>query len=174
MVALHKPSMAGSHIRSNAQKEYQFLVKWALERVSWIARRSAKARGGKPEENCCQLIFSEQKSYSYAELCDYLNKLQRGKERYNCSIEWDYLHTEVGYERHRNEQPIHFGDIVASAFHRAIEPKIHDMTDDRFARNLIPTVYNRNGKYYGLKLFPPAAINGMKEKGELGFLKLFP
>jgi hypothetical protein len=105
MVAIHKPSMVDSHIRSHPQKEYQFLVKWALERVSWIARDSAATKGGKPEENRCKLIFSEQKTYPYEDLCAYLNKLRRGGDRFNCAIEWEYLHPDIGCERHRNEQP---------------------------------------------------------------------
>jgi hypothetical protein len=68
---------------------------------------------------------------------------------------------------------VHFGDIVASAFHRAIDPKKHGMTDDRFARNLIPTIYSRSGRPYGLKIFPPAAIDKLQKIGQLGFLKMF-
>src|ERR1044072_853057 len=28
MIGLHKPSMAGTHLRENPQEEYQYLVKW--------------------------------------------------------------------------------------------------------------------------------------------------
>lgn len=171
-VALHKPSLDGSHIRSDPQSEYQYLVKYALERVSWLARDSA--RGGKPEDNRCKLVFSEQKTYPYEDLCKYLNRLQKPNTKYNCSIEWNYLHPTIESEKHKNETPIHFADLAASAFHRAIEPKQHGMTDDRYLRNLLPAVYTRGGKYYGLKLFPPRQIGEMRDKGELGFLKLLP
>jgi hypothetical protein len=169
-VALHKPSLAGSHIRSNPQKEYQYLVKIALERISWLVRDAA--RGGRPEDHACQLIFSTQRSYPYKDLCDYLNKLRGGREKYNCSIEWPFLHPHVRDRKHANEQGIHLADIAASAFHRALEPKLLGMTDDRFTRNLARCLYRRNGRCYGLKLFPPKVIRQMEEAGELGFLKL--
>lgn len=41
-VAAHKPSLDGSWIRSNHKNEYQYLMKFALERISWVARNSAK------------------------------------------------------------------------------------------------------------------------------------
>jgi hypothetical protein len=173
MVALHKPSMTGSYVRSHPKEEYRYLVKFTLERISWIARDSAVAKKLKPEESQCRLVFSEQKSHSYEDLYEYLNKLRNGGDRFNCSIEWDYLHPDIEYESHKNEQLIHFGDIVASAFHRAIDPKRHGMTDDRFARNLIPTIYSRSGRPYGLKIFPPAAIDKLQKVGQLGFLKMF-
>src|SRR6185437_1856538 len=164
-VALHKPSLTGSHIRSDHQREYHYLVKFALERISWLARDAA--RGGPPAENRCRVYFSEQKTYPYEDLCDYLNKLQHGRDRHNCRVEWQYIDETIGYARHKNETPIHFGDLVASAFHRAIEPKQHGMVDDRFFRNLLPAIYSKNGKSYGLKLFPPRAIDEMCARGEL-------
>jgi len=169
-VALHKPSLAGSHIRSNPQKEYQYLVKFTLERISWVARDAA--RGGHPDQNCCRVFFSEQKTYPYEDLCEYLNKLQHGRDRHNCSVEWAYIDEKIGYAKHKNEDPIHFGDLVASAFHRAIEPKEHEMVDDRFFRNLLPAIYSKNGKRHGLKLFPPRQIDEICARGELSFLKL--
>lgn len=57
-VALHKPSMAGTHIRNNHQEEYQYLTKFAIERISWIARDAA--RGKYPKVNTVKLIFSKQ------------------------------------------------------------------------------------------------------------------
>jgi hypothetical protein len=112
------------------------------------------------------------KAYPYEELCDYLNRLKGGRERYNCSIEWDYIHPTILHTKHKNEAAIHLADIAASAFHKAIEPKLHGMTDDRYARNLFPGLYRRNGRCYGLKLFPPRAIEEMRRAGALSFLKL--
>lgn len=171
-IALHKPSLAGTHIRSNPQREYHYLVKYALERISWLARDAAKLNGGPPDENLCQLVFSQQKAYPYDDLCDYLNRLKGGRERYNCSIEWAFIHPTILHTKHKNETAIHLADIAASAFHKALEPKQHGMTDDRFSRNLFPCLYRRNRRCYGLKLFPPRAIDEMRRVGELGFLRL--
>lgn len=170
MVGLHKPSMVGSHSRSNPQAEYQYLVKFALERISWIARDSAKRNGD--GNKLCRLIFSQQKMYPYEDLCAYLDKLKNGQGKYNCSAEWDYIDEEIEVIPHENEQPIHLADIVASSFHRAIETKKHGMTDDRFARNLFPSLYRRDKKCYGLKLFPSKEVAEMTQAGRFDFLKM--
>lgn len=168
-VALHKPSMEGSFVRSNPRQEYNYLVKWTVERVSWLARDAA--RGGPPLYNQCQLHFSEQRVYPYSELCDYLNKIQKGQERYNCSAVWDYINEDAIYSRHKNETPIHLADTVASAFHHALEPKQHGMTDERFQANLLPALYRRSGKVQGLKLYPPKAFEQMRRAGRFAFLR---
>jgi hypothetical protein len=170
-VGLYKPAMAESFIRGDHKSEYFYLIKFAMERISWLARDRAKRRGHYSQNSKCRLVFSEQKQHSYGELCEYLNRLQTGKLRYNCSIEWDYLHDVVTCEPHANEQPIHLADIAASALHKAIEPKAHGMTDDRYQKNLHPALYRRDGRVYGLKLFPAPDIAQMRLKGELDFLK---
>src|SRR5438046_1855550 len=40
-VAVHKPSLTDD-LRSNPQREYQYLTKYALERISWLARDAAR------------------------------------------------------------------------------------------------------------------------------------
>lgn len=172
MVSLHKPSMDGSYVRSNPQSEYQYLVKFAVERVSWLARDAA--RGNVGDDYKVQLIFSEQKVYPYPDLCEYLNRLESGQERYNCSIEWKYIHPHVLATPHEDERPIHLADIAASAFHKAIEPKKHGMTDDRFLRNLFPILYRRANKCYGLKMFPGRTTAAMRQQGKLLFLDSLP
>ncbi len=167
-IALHKPSMAGTFTRSNHKEEYQYLCKFMIERVSWIARDSAINKG--LPDTKCQLIFSEQRMYPYEDLCAYFSKLKSGRSQYNTSAEWQYIDTEVGYLPHQNEHAIHIADIVASAMHRAIEPKKHGMTDDRFQRNLAPLVYRRKGIQYGVKLFPTKEILSMRKEGKFQFL----
>lgn len=169
-VALHKPSMAGSFTRAHHLEEYQYLCKFAIERVSWIARDSAAAK--RMPDTKCKLIFSEQSMYPYDSLIEYLGKLRNGRMRYNSSIEWDYIDPEIGYMPHRDEHPIHLADIAASALHKAIEPKRHGMTDDRFQRNLGQAIYRKHSKPYGIKLFPGKEIGEMKEQGSFGFLDI--
>ena len=65
-------------------------------------------------------------------------RIKFGRDRYNCSAEWDYLDETIKVIPHENvEQPIHTADIVASAIHKAIEPKRHGMIDDRFSAILL-------------------------------------
>ena len=166
-VALHKPSMAGTYIRSNHQEEYQYLVKFAIERISWIARDAARG-----ENHKVKLIFSEQKMYPYEELASYLNKLKDGRGRFNCSAEWQFIHEEFTSDKHADETGLHLADLVASSLHMAVEPKQHDMIDDRFERNLIPVIYRKHGRAFGFKMFPPREIGQMKNQGHYAFTKL--
>ncbi|MBG0800838.1 DUF3800 domain-containing protein [Methylocystis sp. H4A] len=168
-VALHKPSMAGTFLRANHKEEYQYLVKFVLERVSWIAK--AAARGGSSDTNKVKLVFSNQDMYPYDELASYLTKLQKGQARYNCSVNWDFVHEEFTSQRHQNETGIHLADIIASSLHMAIEPKQHGITDDRFQRNLLPMIFRSYGKPAGLKLFPTREISQMKANGDFGFMR---
>ena len=72
---------------------------------------------------------------------------------------------------HVNESPIHLADTIASALHRAIEPKQHGMVDDRFQRNLLKLHYRRHGKVQGFKLFPPKQIAAQQANGDLSFVR---
>lgn len=171
-VALHKPSMAGSHIRTNHQEEYQYLTKFAIERVSWIARDAA--RGRDPKWHTVKLIFSKQELYPYEDIAKYLNLLRDGRGKYNCSIEWDYIHETFTAQKHKDETGIHIADLTASSLHKALEQKQHDMTDDRFERNLMPILYRKHGRCFGIKLFPRKEIQSLLENGRLEFMKLVP
>jgi len=172
-VAVHKPSMDGSWLRANHQNEYQYLMKFALERISWIARDAARGRDG--DEHKCRIVFSEQSMYPYEDLEFYLRSL-KSNHTHNCRIEWKFLHISSPLERtpHVNETSIHLADIAASAFHKAIEPKEHGMLDDRFQMNLSPALYRKHGKLYGIKLFPTKEIEQLKSSGHFQFLKLIP
>ena len=169
-VALHKPSMDGSYTRSNHQEEFQYLCKFMIERVSWIARDSAAARG--ISDTKCEIIFSEQKMYPYDDLKNYFKKLRDGRLRYNTRADWQYLAEEIGWTPHENEKPVHLADITASAIFRAVEPRDDIVTDDRFQRNLHPLIYRSRKIPYGLKLFPTREIEEMKKRGCFSFMKL--
>lgn len=165
--ALYKPDMAGTHIRGDAAKEYFYLLKLVLERVSWCVRDGLKGL----ESGKCRVILSEQRTHSYDDLDDYLRLLRHGRGRFNCSIEWDWLEPEFEVIKHQNETPIHLADITASAFGRAIEPKEHGMTDPRFFQNLGPSVFKRGSSLVGVKVFPKASSDRLDSAGELNFLK---
>lgn len=159
-VGIHKPSMAGSYIRDNHANEYSYLLKMLIERVSW-AVRDAKVPVGW-QNGKCSLVLSEQRMYPYDEMFDYVRKLRRGA--HNCRAEWDAISgDELAVIKHANEEPIHLADIAASSFTFAIEPKSFGMTDDRFFRNFGPTIYQKHGKRFGLKLFPDKEMKATTE-----------
>lgn len=167
-VAVHKPSMTGSFTRSNHKLEYQYLCKLVVERVSWIARDSARNHPG--ENNTCQLVFSEQTMYPYQDMAEYFSRLRRGRRKFNNSAEWAHIANELDITQHRNEEPIHLADIAASALHCAIEPKTHGMTDDRFQRNLHPVIYKKNDMKYGIKIYPMDKLVPLIEQGQFPYL----
>jgi hypothetical protein len=71
-VALHKPSMAGSCLREHHKEEYQFLIKFLLERISWIARDSAKQQfndpKNRPELNMCKISIFRTENVSVSRI----------------------------------------------------------------------------------------------------------
>jgi hypothetical protein len=151
LVAIHKPSMQGTHIRDNHANEYNYLLKMLIERISWAVRDARELSGRK--NGPCHLVLSEQRMYPYDEMFNYFAKLRKGA--HNCRAEWKWISGEQPeIIRHEDETPVHLADIVASAFAMAIEPKDHGMTDDRFLRNFAGTIYQKHDKLFGLKLFP--------------------
>lgn len=81
--------------------------------------------------------------YPYEDIAKYLNLLKEGRGKYNCSVEWDYIHETFTAQQHQDETGIHIADLTASALHKALELKQHSMTDDRFERNLFPILYRK-------------------------------
>ena len=71
-IAFHKPSLAGTNIRSNHGNEYNYLTKFLIERVSWTVR-DAEVRAG---NKVCDIILSEQSMYPLSDLHDYFHKLR--------------------------------------------------------------------------------------------------
>ncbi|QHL91627.1 DUF3800 domain-containing protein [Sphingomonas changnyeongensis] len=160
MVAIHKPSLAGTHIRENHANEYNYLLKMLIERISWAVRDAAQMPGG--QNGKCSLVLSEQRMYPYDEMFAYLKKLRLGA--HNCRAEWGVIsEAEPVVLKHENEKPLHLADIAASSFTAAIEPKSLGMTDDRFFRNISPTLYQKHGKRFGLKLFPDKHMKSVSE-----------
>lgn len=172
-IGFYKPSLGNNWFRKSFQTEYNFLIKFTLERVSWAVRDAVQATRREP--GTCKLVFSESDMQSYDHILEYLSKLKAGRGNYNCSVNWEFvgdLEQAITVSPHEDETGTHLGDIAASAFHRAIETKKFGMTDDRFQRRLHPCLYKRNGTIYGLKLFPPDAISALRRQGELELLQL--
>lgn len=168
-VALHKPTYEESHIGRNATEEYAYLIKLTLERISWHARDMA--HGSDPATGKTALVFSKRDALPYEDIKLYLRRLKRGRGAYNCSVEWAFIDEDFQVQRHTNEQPVHFADIAASGFHDALKSR-HGVPDDRFIRNLGPTIYRRDGKIQGMKFFPSKAEEMLRRLGYLEFMQL--
>ena len=96
---------------------------------------------------------------------------KRGLGRYNTRVNWENV-GNLTQSPHQDETGTHLADIAASAFHRAIEPKEHGMTDERFFNNIFRRVYRgHKNKPHGLKIWPNEAIEPAKRDGRLLFLE---
>ncbi|MBK76926.1 MAG: hypothetical protein CME85_15775 [Henriciella sp.] len=167
-VGFHKPSLQETFIRKNHGSEYNYLLKFILERISWAAR-DADPQG----DHKCDIVLSSQKMYPFETTLQYIERLRRGIGRYNTRANWEHI-GEFSHRPHENEQDTHIADITASAFHMAIEPKEHQMTDERFLMNLGSRLYRgNNNRPHGLKLWPDEAVRPAIEQGRLRFVGAF-
>ncbi|NYS26553.1 DUF3800 domain-containing protein [Rhodobacteraceae bacterium 2376] len=165
-IGFHKPSLAGTHIRANHGSEYNYLTKFMLERVSWAVRDAPKPCG----DHTAEVVFSHQDMYPLHDLQDYIERLKRGSGRYNTRANWEHLSAFTG-EAHSDEGRMHLADLAASSFHMAIEPKMHNMTDERHFGNLLPRLYRgAQNKPFGLKMWPEAAVADAQKAGRMLFL----
>ena len=166
-VGFHKPSLSGTHIRANHGSEYNYLTKFMLERISW-AVRDAESSGG---DHQADVVFSHQDMYPLDDCRDYIDKLKRGAGRYNTRANWEHLGQFLD-EPHEDEGRMHLADLAASSFHMAVEPKQHDMTDERYFRHLLSRLYRgRESKPFGLKMWPDSATAEAVQQGRLTFLQ---
>lgn len=170
-VALHKPSIEGASMSGAASVEYSYLFKLILERISWFARQRHHPLD--PHQSSCRLVFSERSELSYDDIKRYLWWLRIGGGTHNCSVDWRFIDTsDVDSLPHENETAIHLADIAASACGRALE-RYYAVPDDRFLRNLGPTIYrNWRGLAHGLKIFPRQAEEMLWETSRTDFLKI--
>lgn len=170
-VALHKPSIEGSAMSGVASLEYSYLFKLILERISWFARKQHHPND--PNHSACRLVFSERSELSYEDIKQYLWWLKIGAGSHNCSVDWQYIDTSnVDSAPHQNETPIHLADIAASSCGRALE-RYEAVPDDRYIRNLGPTIYRSwRGLAHGLKIFPRRAEELLWETDRADFVKI--
>ena len=165
-VGFHKPSLTGTHIRSNHGNEYNYMSKFMIERISW-AVRDANSSGG---DHKADVVFSHQDMYPQEKFLEYIERLKRGRGRHNTRTNWEHV-AQISDTPHKDEGDTHLADLAASSFHMAVEPKNHGMTDDRFFRNLLTKLYRgREAKPHGLKLWPNDATQTAKDEGRMTFL----
>ncbi len=165
-ICFYKPELENTHIRQNHGNEYNYLLKFLIERISWIAR-DAPTHG----DGICDLVMSTQQMYDTEDILAYIDKLRRATSgRYNTRANWRHV-GEVSEMPHLNETETHLADIAASAFHLALEPKLYGMTDDRMFMNLRKTVYRgRNDAPHGVKIWPESCKDPERRHGRMRFI----
>lgn len=154
----NKAVFAASHDRL-----YFYALRFLLERVSWLARDEAKRRG--LASPLVRVRIEHRRHTSYDDLSDYLSilKTKTGKsdwERYvadQVRIHWPAI-SDRHVTAHQKAQfsGLQIADLVASGIRWAIEKNRFEQTEHRYAKVIIPTMYEVNGKRdaYGVKFFP--------------------
>ncbi|MCD4686865.1 MAG: DUF3800 domain-containing protein [Anaerolineae bacterium] len=158
-VIVHKPSIREPETFQERYRLYFYSVRLLLERVSWYCRdfRPESDDG----DGSAEIIFSNRSGMSYAEICKYLDLLKSSP--YDVRIDWGAVKSsQIKAYSSGRRMGLQIADAVASGFFYAVEKTSYGFTEDRYARQLKPVVYNRKGKYqgYGLKIWPPGTSNG--------------
>jgi Protein of unknown function (DUF3800) len=123
----------GALMASDPQAVYLYTLRFTLERLSWIARDRGE-----------QIIvtFAHVKNFPYQRLREYLATL-RGIPT---SIEWQWI-----------RELLQVADIAASSTLKAFQPDRHDVTEERYVRELATCLYRRPPgalTSYGMKVHP--------------------
>ena len=169
-VALYKPLLGELPIAGDQSKEYAYLLKLTLERISWFVRDQDHPHD--PNDRRCRLVFSENRALPYEDIHQYLVWLKIARGAFNCSVNWEFIDTsQIETQPHVDETPIHLADIAASALGFALKGNV-GTPDDRFIRNISDTIYRRHGRCYGLKFFPAPTEEHLAETRRLDFVRL--
>jgi hypothetical protein len=128
---------------SDPQAVYLYTLRFTLERLSWIARDRGE-----------QIIvtFAHVKNFPYQRLREYLATL-RGIPT---SIEWQWIR-DVRINQPNKLELLQVADIAASSTLKAFQPDRHDVTEERYVRELGTCLYRRPPgalTSYGMKVHP--------------------
>ena len=129
-----------------------------VERISWYCRDHK--RKDDDSHGSVRLIFSNRASLDYDDLRRYLLYLQNNRIALDYRADTNVIHPdEMETYTHGRRVGLQFADAVASSFFYAVEPNAYGLTEDAYARFLLPRAYRHNGQLwgYGLKLMPREA-----------------
>ncbi|WP_425999587.1 DUF3800 domain-containing protein [Caulobacter sp. DWR1-3-2b1] len=131
---------------------YFYATRYLLERASWLARDElGQVKGG---DGKVKFIFSNRSRMSYDDLKDYVDKL---RTRSDVSVHWPAVDSGlITTKAHKDLVGLRAVDCVASGIRFGLELSNYGFCEDRYARLLAPSVYQRGGKTrpYGMKFFP--------------------
>jgi hypothetical protein len=140
------PGGGGVAYIKQADPMYLYAVRLLLERVSWYVDEN----GGGP----AVVTFAHLTRFPAVKLHNYRHALEYSMTQ----IRWHVFHGHQFRINHPHTiELLQVADTAASALFRAIEPDEFGNTEDRYLRELAPTLYRRgaaNVTSYGLKVFP--------------------
>jgi Protein of unknown function (DUF3800) len=163
-ILVHKASLdpEQSALCHEKHKLYFYLVRFLLERVSWMCRDSDSIANRKIGDGTARIVFSSRGDLSYEELGAYFSMLQRTDAR----IEWRVIKPNQFKVLKNGKHPgLQFADCVASAMYCCDHHCARKKTTD-WAKILKAAAYCHRGKYlgYGIKIFPPEAEKQMAQR----------
>ena len=170
-VLAHKPSLLNTGLVEHPRL-YFYLVRWLLERVSWLCRDAPKSDAS---AGCAaRIVFSARCGTPYGDLVDYLVRL---RTREQTSIHWPAIDVEaISVQPHRANKGLQIVDGVAGSLLSALE--LNDGRNEcSCARALKPVTYAYRGvsyRRYGLKLLPDMSKEITSEARFAWYREAFP
>jgi len=154
-VLIHKPGITEPEkFQSEKFLLYRYATRFLLERVSWLCRDNRVTGEG---DGTAEVVFSNRSIMSYQSLREYLNLLQAKSDPLSVRIDWSVIAPDtVRAVNHDQLAGLQVADAVASSFFYAVNLNRYGEAEDKYARLLLPTVYQHKGARLGngLKFWP--------------------
>lgn len=163
-LVIQKPALTSPERFQSGSRLYHYGVHLLIERVSWYCRDHR--RRNDVGNGTVDLVFSNRATMDYDDLRDYLRHLERdrialGYQAAEGIIRPDRLESHSAGRR----LGLQIADAVASSYWYAVEKSAYDLTEDSYARLLLPRAYRHNGVLwgYGVKILPREAEEERRE-----------
>ena len=149
----HKVTIPGSKYESTFKRPqylYNYLVRWALERLITACEQAAS-----PERAMLHVTFSRRAGTDYDVMRQYLRRLARGDDMIKAPrvTNWSVLDIDgIAVENHSQRAGLQMADWVTSAFFNALEPNRFGDTEQEYARRMVGMLLrsNRSAQNCGL------------------------
>jgi len=154
-VLIHKPSIADPEVfKANAYQLYRYASRLLMERVSWFCRDTYNPKRG---DGSAEIVFSNRRRMSYAEIQDYWRRLKSANEEKDIRIVWKHIDPDkVSAVNHDQLAGLQVADCVASAHFHAVSLDRFGNCEPRYFQELVKLLYRykRTCDGYGLKFWP--------------------
>ena len=151
---------------------YHYAVRLLLERVSWYCRDNA--RKDDSGDGSTELVFSNRAGLNGGSLGAYLTHLETHQPALEYRAAPGILRLDqISTYSHGRRMGLQLADAVASSYFYAVEPSPYGLTEDGYARLLLPRAYRHEGALwgYGVKLVPREAEEKRRAGEILGQLE---
>ncbi len=157
-ILIHKPSLTSPENFTQESKLYFYAVRLLVERVSWCCRDHRKKDD--TGNGSVELVLSNRASMDYKALCGYIEYLDANRVALGYQADADVVRPDqIGTFTHGRRMGLQVADAVASAYFYAVQTSAYGMTEDGYARLLLPCAYRHQKRLwgYGVKVMPREA-----------------